>query len=273
MKRLLLWSLIVLGALNAILLTSNAYLLDALKNLRDSRTLAALETISRERGRFAIERARLVGHTARLEECIRALGERGANRNPGTAPASEATSFDLQSRYPELDLSRRPVPSEIPGMEPAEIEEVLHRRKSLPPGLNSGLLLSGDVDHVLANSAWNPQGRNLTQAERMELSQLLGNYRYYARLSPVERYETYVKPEVPRLRAAEAYVEYAKGEGPPIAEGARISHAEPSERPGTKRIYYFHPDDYPDLAHHERVERERGLETFVRIYELINGAK
>jgi len=37
------------------------------------------------------------------------------------------------------------------------------------------------------------------------------------------------------------------------------------------RIYYFYPEDYPALAHHERVEQERGLETFLEIYHQLNG--
>lgn len=57
----------------------------------------------------------------------------------------------------------------------------------------------------------------------------------------------------------------------PSVDGVKVSHAEPSDTPGMDRIYYFYPEDYPALAHHERVEQERGLETFLEIYHQLNG--
>ena len=37
------------------------------------------------------------------------------------------------------------------------------------------------------------------------------------------------------------------------------------------RLYYFYPEDYPELAHQERVEQERGLKTFLEVYYRLNG--
>ena len=54
-------------------------------------------------------------------------------------------------------------------------------------------------------------------------------------------------------------------------EGVHVSHAEDSDTPGMARLYYFYPEDYPELAHQERVEQERGLKTFLEVYYRLNG--
>ncbi len=52
--------------------------------------------------------------------------------------------------------------------------------------------------------------------------------------------------------------------------GVEYTHAETSDRPGYFRLYYFHPQDYPELYRHERVARERAKETSVKIHQLLN---
>jgi hypothetical protein len=69
---------------------------------------------------------------------------------------------------------------------------------------------------------------------------------------------------------AGAFVEYPQGKAAPSVDGVNVSHAEPSDTPGMERIYYFYPEDYPELAHQDRVERERGLETFLEVYRQLN---
>ena len=67
------------------------------------------------------------------------------------------------------------------------------------------------------------------------------------------------------------YVEYPRDEGPPAPGRPCVSHAEASDTPGMNRIYYFFPEEYPELVHQKRVETERGLETFLEIYYRLNG--
>jgi hypothetical protein len=146
----------------------------------------------------------------------------------------------------------------------------LSRRDTLPPELHGEVLFSGDVDQVLTSNVWNPSGRPVGAEERTELSRLLADYRYFARLSKVERLNLLIKPQLDRLREAGAYVEFPDREAPPVPEGVRIAHVESSDKSGFKRVYCFPAEDYPDIAHQERVERERGLETFLAVYDLIN---
>src|SRR5690606_12483363 len=103
-----------------------------------------------------------------------------------------------------------------------------------------------------------------------ELSRLLFEYRYFARFSQVERFKGLVQPEVERMRKVGAYVELRLSEPVPYIEGVPVAHVEPSETDGFKRAYFFHAEDYPDIAHHERVCRERGLEVFLEVYDLVN---
>ena len=167
--------------------------------------------------------------------------------------------------------SERPIPGEIPRMERSEYLALVSARSLLPRTLKGEALLQGDIDTLLASNIWNPAGRVLADHEKAELSKQLKRYRYYARLSPIERYKTLVEPRIAGLRDAGAYVEYPAKEAPPAVEGISVSHAEPSDQPGTMRLYYFHPEDYPEIDHQARVERERGLETFLDIYYRING--
>jgi len=81
-----------------------------------------------------------------------------------------------------------------------------------------------------------------------------------------------VEPEIPKLRAAGAFVEFNTETGlPPQVEGVRITHAEMTDRKGYFRLYYFYPQDYPEMYHHEQVARERAFETSVKIYKLLHG--
>jgi hypothetical protein len=259
-----------LAALNVLLLVSNGFLVAVLVQTRDIRGATAIAGIAGEREALARECSKMAGQSARLAEALHKLRVLGVR--PGSEPTNSQSekSFNLQAEFPEVDLSRRPDPREIPDMEPEEIRHLDERRKRLPHELRGGVLLSGDVEQVLASILWNPDRRGLDSEERADLAQLLSDYRYYARLSQVERFKTHVEPQLERLREAGAYVEYPEGQPPPMPDGVRIGHAEPSDRKGFRRVFYFPANDYPDLAHHERVEQERGLETFLKVFDLIN---
>jgi hypothetical protein len=262
--------IVSLCTLNIVLFVSNVLLLDALKGIREIHVKSLIEGLRKECIALAGERARIADRTARLNDAVRALEDFAPSRVSLSGPRNRAPAFDLQDEYPQFDLTRRPDPREIPEMEPEEFQSLLRERDALPQELRGELLLTGDVEQLLASPVWNPSRRDLTDAERTELASLLADYRYYARLSQVERFKRYVEPELDRLRATEAFIEYPTEEPPPVVEGVRIGHAEASERAGFHRVYYFHPDDYPELSHHERVERERGLETFLHVYNLLN---
>src|SRR5688572_24320160 len=265
------WFVAALAALNVLLLASNGILVAALKASRDGRTAEAVAGLEKERESLAGERARLAGGTARLLEAIGLLREL-RSPTPSAAAIAEPV-FDLQAEFPEIDLRSRPDPGSISAMEPEAFQDLLRKRNALPRELRGQILLSGDPDQVLASPLWNPNRRELGPAERAELANLLSDYRYYARLSHVERFNAGVEPELEKLRTAGAYIEYGSRESPPLIDGVRVVHTEPSDRDGYRRAYYFHANDYPAIAHHERVERERGLETFLAVYDLINKDK
>ena len=100
----------------------------------------------------------------------------------------------------------------------------------------------------------------------------MGKYRYFAKYSVFERFNAWVKPEIPKLRDQGAYIEFDAKEGAPSIEGVRIAHAEQIEgKRGFFRLYPFYRDDYPDLYHHEKVCQQRTMEAMADICKLVYG--
>jgi hypothetical protein len=267
------WLTVGLGLLNIALLTSNGFLLHAVGLLKDDGLLASLAELELERVALAGERLRLVDAISAAKSLVAELRSAGSERNVRLGQAS-AFRPEVESELDEIAArfgsTRRPDPHEIPRMDAEELAELDRRRSDMPRELSAALLLSADIDQILEDSLWNPNGRQLTEPARRVLAELLSEYRYFARVSKVERFRNYVEKEIPRLREAGAYVEYPKDEAPPAPPGIFMSHAESSDRQGYRRIYYFPEEDYPEMAHQRRVEDERGLETFVMVYDLIN---
>jgi len=279
------WFTVGLFSIIGLLVVTNGILLGSLRQLSGvgrSREVAAqlLETraeIAGELSRLAGERARLASEVEKLQEVLRGMGE--ARSVDGSAVSTE-TATDAGNEDPELASlfadfadSERPDPASIPRLTPEAMNDMIKQRMDLPRDMAGEVLLAGDVDAVLENRQWNPTGRSLEGEERAKLEGLLKRYRYFARLSPIERFKKYVEPQVPLLREAGAFIEYPANEGPPAIEGVYVSHAETSDRAGMLRLYYFYPEDYPQLAHQERVEQERGLETYLEVYSLLNPAQ
>lgn len=270
--------------LNIALLVSNWILGRSLKTVSERKTAEEIAALRRERERLSAQRARLdarFGALVALVERLEALaGASPGGSAPAPSPGTEGEegaggrAFDVDQAFRSASLLaslERPRPGEIPLLTAEEKADLEARRRRMPEELSEGVLLVGDVDAVLSDPGWNPRRRSLSDDERAELAALLSRYRYFARLAPLEMYHGMVALEVPRLREAGAYVEYPDGEAPPVDEGACTSHAEPSDTPGVWRIYYFHEEDYPAIAHHKRVAEERGFECFVEAYEIING--
>ena len=98
----------------------------------------------------------------------------------------------------------------------------------------------------------------------------MADYRFFSRIAPQQRVLQEVLPEVERMRQNQAYLDF------PIDAvvdypGITISHGEmPMDRPGYKRIYFFDPEDYPELYHKQKVEEERACEAYVKVYHSVN---
>jgi hypothetical protein len=265
-KTLLLFLFLLSGAL---IIASTLVLRSGKNMVSESKRRA--DTTETKIERWGAEQQKL---TAELRRLLRQIEKDrshvSAEPAPATAPAEE---FDMEALWQEAALSvrhERPVPADIPLMSPEEIAAVRERRRHMPSKLDDALLIQGDAESVIQNPLWNPTGRDLTEKERDELGRLMSDYRYFSRLSLMERVNLVVKPEIPRMREQGDYLEYKIGETPPRLEGVTIAHSTPADRPGYRRIYCFPPETYPDLYHQEQVEQERALERFVEIYSLIN---
>jgi hypothetical protein len=148
----------------------------------------------------------------------------------------------------------------------------------MPVRPDDGLLLQPDPDLVVKDPVWNPTGKSLSSAEIEKLSELMTSYRYYARTSRSERSRNVIDPALLRMEEAGAFVEYPakEPEGLPLpataADGTvvySVSGASPT--PGFRRLFYFYPEDYPEIYHEAAVEEERSLEAYVRAFELFSG--
>lgn len=276
MRTTLLMSALVFTCL--CLVISNAFLSGTLdQEAFAGKIQGVVHRLERRSDRLSAEAARLERQLAvlkRISQRLKAL-QIQSRSEPETSHEGAASQSEVDEKLEEL-LSQyvgeeRPEPAQIPRLSSSEWKALVRERTAIPHELRGEHLLVGDLDALLSDPLWNPTGYEPSVEERAELNSLLKRYRYYARISPLERYERYVKPEIEFLRDAGAYVEYPEGEEPPAMEGVHVSHGEKSDREGMNRIYYFYPEDYPELAHHERVEQERGLETFLEIYYVLNG--
>ena len=270
------WVTVVLAVLNVFLLAANGILLCSLDRLAAAPSLPSPEVASLRRmcAELASERVRLADKLRLLDKLIARL------RATTSSPAAPAGGTGNEMRCaadpafgeasPGQDTTR-PDPLAIPVMTKEKLSLLRAKRSAMPPYLDDAVLLRGDIESIVRDRRWNREGRKLNPDERTRLAELVSQYRYFRTISPLERFRNGVQPELDRLREAGAYIEYPLEEGPPELDGLRISHAEPSDRPGFMRLYCFYPEDYPDLNHQEQVERERSLERFVQIYELLNG--
>ncbi len=151
--------------------------------------------------------------------------------------------------------------------ERAEVEAFRERLQGLP----FDWLVNGDLHGLLKDPKWNPEGRQLTAEELSKLKEAVEDYRFFARTARQLRFEELVRPELERLRSEGAYVEYPRDKPPPAVPGVTITVAEPSEDAGSFRIYYFYPEDYPELYRLAEAEKERAEEAAIRAFLIING--
>jgi hypothetical protein len=79
-----------------------------------------------------------------------------------------------------------------------------------------------------------------------------------------------VAPEVTRMEESGAFVEHDGNTGFPTPEGGPIAHAE-TDGSGKFRMYFFYPEDYPEMHHHKQVCDEQTWLTFVNLYRLVSG--
>jgi hypothetical protein len=260
--------------MSILLFGSNLFLSAALRNAIGGGTEREIGSLREERARLAAERTRLEDRLESLDRLvaeIRTWQERADDVRSEPEPTAGDSDMDaVYASAAEPGITERPRPAELPLLSEEEKADLQAWRAIMPGNLSEGPLLLGDVDTVTGNPQWNPDGIDLDEEGRLELARLLSEYRYFARLSFTERFNHYVLPEIPRLRDSGAFVEYPAEDPPPRVEGTCTSHSEASDRPGYRRLYYFFEDDYPELAHHKRVERERVLERFVQIYRLLN---
>lgn len=236
---------------------------------------SAFRTLSAQRSTAGTESERLRKAIVRLEQ-VRVQWEArlSAGSTPGTAAqaSGEVTEKEtLLTAGATIGDYQVPDLSQIADLTPEEKDYLDSLRSEMPKTLGEGLLLQGDVDALLQDPGWNPSGSVLTDEERTALEKLLKDYRFFARKVMEHRVKDLQRPEVDRLRAIGAYVENAVNEQPVPIPDVSISHGEVSpENPDRRRIYYFPPQDYPELYRLQRIERQRSYEAFVKIYHAIN---
>jgi hypothetical protein len=198
-----------------------------------------------------------------LQREVEKLRSTLASQNKDQKVSSESAE-DMSS------LVDRPNIDQIPVLDEAQFGEILERRKQIPWGLSEQLLLQGDVDEILASQEWNPSGRNLDPAERVALASLLKDYKFYTRISRKDRVENEVYPLVEMMRQEHEYIEYPADVGPPSLKEVAWTHSELSDDPDILRLYVFPKESFPDMWHAKQVEYQQEVETFVKVYELLN---
>lgn len=272
----------LLVVLNVALLCATTFQSWSIRVLTEQQGEQERAELRKEQFQSAAAHARFAAKVDQLARLVGRLEQVGQGRQvpvdsaapqgeSGPAAAADVGSGPADERE---SASARPDPAKIPLLSEEELAHLEAKRDAMPALSleNIEQLTQGDVDSILSDKLWNPTGRHLEAREREELETLRKQYGYFTRLSVSERFEKWVQPELALLREAGAYVECRSSEAPPVLPGVKVSHAEPSsDKPGVDRVYYFHEEDYPELYHQYRVERQRGLETYVKIYELING--
>lgn len=267
--------------LNVVLLATTHSLSSSVRRVSERRLDAAQALLVAERDALARERLRIAAQRARLEDRLSLLAGVAGLRLDGRHGDTEsrdgagdaADGADPAAWWDEARVDpvhEKPDPLAIELLDEQELQEIRrYREQAMPPRPSEGVLLTGDVDAVLGDPDWNPESVSLSREKRAELARLMSDYRYFSRVSLMERHRM-VQPEVARLREVGAYVEYPSDD-PPAAPGElAMSHAEPSDREGYRRMYYFFAEDYPDVYHQSRVEQEQALRVFVDIHRLIH---
>ena len=264
------WVLFFLGAMNALLLVSHVLLTSAMGKERQQALGGAMKVLEEQATRFSLERARLAGQVSLILDRIK-TGQPtvGGGSSPEGADAGESqAAADIRAIF-EREGFEKPNPLLLPLLSKEEIEDLETYCSQFPPVDLTGLR-EGDVDEIIAEGKLLPPGRVLGEEERDRLRRLGGLYQYYAKFAHIERYHTLVKPLIPRLKEAGAFVEFFGKDGPPKSEGPQVAHSQfIPEKPGHYRYYRFSKDDYPDIVHHKQVSRQRLVETTAEILGLL----
>lgn len=264
------WITLMLVALNVVLVFNNGFLADAMKSLGRAQTAEERREIRKDWEKIASERAMIGTQIRKLSELLAQMLH--SSRVVEPVWAADSGEFDVDAKFDEVSeegASERPNPTDIAVLSKDEMDILRQLRKEMPRFMDVNLMLHGDVDAVLGSSSWNPEQADLDGARRAELKAYMSDYRYFARLSQMELAHK-MKSEVEHLRQSGAFVEYKASERAPAIKGISLSFAEASDRPGYVRLYYFYPEDYPELYHQQRVSEQRQLETVINAYHLIN---
>ncbi len=263
------WIVLLLVVMNGVLLASNWTLTRSRDRGWDPRKVNDIEAaFARESSRLAAERMHLTEKLSTLTQLIADL--KGQAAGSGAPPEETPEGAELLTLLDQVGITEKPDPMKIPLMTEEEKARLEADWGVLPP-LMDNLLLQDDVDLLLGDPLWNPERKNLSPEARAQVDRLLKDYAFFARVSLVQRFQRFIEPEVSRLREAGAYVEFEGRAKPASPSGEFISHME-SAGPNRHRLYYFYPDDAPDLFRFKKVCEERGRETFVKIYQAIQGS-
>ncbi len=258
-SRTLILLLVVLLFLNIVLLGSVVALVTVLRQ-----AMARSDTLSGEIE--AIRAQRKV-----LEVSIRPPPPSAQEVAPPSLSERKDTQPSVESTEPN-PLLVRPFIEEIPILDNLEMTDLVKRRAKMPNAVDAQVLRTGDIDSLQTNPTWNPNGRVLNPEQRHELALLLKDHQFYAWRSRDQRVQSVILPSLDAMRERGAYIEYDSDSGPPVLEGERVAHthSEPTDNPAISRLFVFTEEEFPDQFHAATVEQQRSLETFVKMYELIN---
>lgn len=262
------WAIILLSTSNIALLISQSVSFEAIREIQHGQA-----NLRAERQRIDTVRARLDDRVGALTRTLRDFREAQEGNAMARAEAqtesSESSAEASGANDPKAmkDEHRLWVVSYLSAEEKQRLEDL----RAAMPTLGHDVLLEGSVDDLLQDSSWNPGRKQLDPMKREEARGWLEKFRFYARSAAFKRIKEEIEPEVTRLREEGAYLEYPAHEAPPAVPGVLVSHAEESDKPGMLRIYYFDPNDYPEMDRQVKVERERSFEAYVELYYAING--
>jgi len=252
-----------------------------------SRSVAkvTLEKVSKETDKITKAQGNLKGEVARLRSAITDL--RKAVKLLYRAVEENKRAIDKKSATRAGDTERK---GESPKDKPQEETSLLRDLDSIKPlsqkekdflqrfrgklrGLSLGYLLHADLEGILSDPKCNPEGRELTQEELRELMTALRDYTFFEHRAAMLIQRKIIRPEMEKLREEGAYVEYGVGETPPAVEGVSISVGEPAGDWKSFRLFYFYPEDYPDLYELEEARKARAELAALRAYLILNPEK
>ena len=213
---------------------------------------------------------------ASLERHLRELNENSALTSPPTLDTDTVVHPAVKDEILRklVQLVERPNVKEIERLSLEEMDLLLRKYDTLPEEVRKTggkrFFETADIDILLADPVWNPNGRQLSFDERLELGASLNHLRFFKKTLAWDRLRTTILPEANRKREEVDYIEYS---GPPPRDPRRskLSHAETTNKPGVFRMYYFQEDQYPEMYHGWHVGREQSVKILVDMYELING--